>query len=55
MEKFVLMLTPSGNSKSRTYWINLFCFLFLVTTYLFDHRDEFLQGVMQGIYDFTGK
>ncbi|SHE68706.1 hypothetical protein [Pedobacter caeni] len=55
MEKFILMLTPNGNNKSRTYWINLLCFLFLVTAYFFDHKDQFLKGVMQGLYDFTGK
>lgn len=55
MEKNLLMHVFNNNSKSRMYWINLFCFLLLVAAYLFDHRDRFLTGVILAIQDFTGK
>lgn len=48
-------LTQAFEKKTKLYWINVFCFLLLVFALLFDNRDRFLDGVMQGINDFIGK
>lgn len=49
MEK---QLTNQIKSKPNYDWLNMLLLVLLVSCYLYDSRQSFSQGVIQGLHDF---
>ncbi|SHL81754.1 hypothetical protein SAMN05444267_102572 [Chryseobacterium polytrichastri] len=45
--------TPNQfKSKPNVDWVNMLFFVLLASCFLYDDRQAFIQGVLQGLHDF---